>query len=593
MSVSNDGKVRIEVYSDEMSAVALIEPPQGGGKPVEVVDVKRALKEAGIVYGIVNNERIQAFVEQGKTLPVDFIVASGETPGHGEDASIRYSWEDEVESAPDDQAGKVDLRELNLVKSVFSGAVIARKTPPTRGKEGITVTGRKIPGEWGSDIGIKAGSNVKMSEDGTEFLAGLDGSPKLSGGLLSVDPVYVIKGDIDYSTGNMNFAGALEIHGNIQDGFVVKAEGNIIIGQNVQACQVISGGDVVVRGGIITRNEGMVVARGNVYAKFIENSEVEADQDVVVERAVINSRVRSNGSVICTSKEGKIMGGDIMAFREIRAKNLGTEKETATVLRAGFKFDVYLKLSEIEEKYEKVQGDLQRLEKDVSGAKGSQTEAVLEMKKKLRELEIEKTNLQKQAAVLKTRVQVNPFATVKGEEFIHPGCFVYVGGARERISNPMRFATLSADKEGGISLSAYDEMTGKIRTTNVGRSEKQTTVLVVDDAKFMRSKLRNILENSNFKVVGEAEDGAVAIQMYAKFKPDVVTMDITMPNVDGLSALKEIKKTNPRAKVVMISALGQKEKVKDAIISGALDFIIKPFVPEKVVEIISRVVEKK
>lgn len=591
MTDDKNGSVTIEISEDAMSAIAFIAPPDNDGKPVEVTDVKSALKEAGVVHGIVNNERIESFVEEGKLIHVDFMAASGSKPGFGQDASVTYTWKhtDGVSEIKDEN-GKVDLRELNLVKSVSEGEVIAIKTPATRGEEGINVKGEKIPGEWGTEVSIKAGANVTVSEDGTKFTAAMAGSPKVLNDELSVDPVYVVEGDVDYSTGNINFSGALDIRGNIADGFVVKAEGNITIGGNVQACEVISSGDIMVKGGIITRGEGAVIAKGSVSAKFIENSEVEADENVIVDRAIIASKIRSNGMVICTSHEGKIMGGDIMAFHEIRAKHLGTEKETTTSLRAGFKYDVYLKMAEMEAKLAEINQKLEVIQKSLSSKKAPSPEKVAEYKKTAEKLEANKSTLQNKIASLRSRIQVNPFATVKGEEFIHPGCFVYIGASRERIRKPLKFATLSADKHtGGIALSAYDEMTGKMKTTSVGSKEKKKSVLVVDDAKFMRNKLKNILENASFNVSGEAEDGKIAVELYQKLKPDVVTMDITMPNVDGLTALRAIRKINPQACVVMISALGQKEKVKDAIVAGAKDFIIKPFVPDKVVETINRV----
>lgn len=592
MSGSNDGSVKIELSGDEMQAVAFIMPPGLDGRPMEVADVKRALKEAGVVSGVVNNERIAAFCEEGKLVPVDFLAAAGTQPGAGEDASITYTWLKEDAKAQDD-VSKIDFRELNLVKSVRAGDVIAVRKPPTRGAEGETVTGKKTPGEWGSDISVKPGANVTCNPDNTQFVAAMDGSPKIANGVISVDPVYRIPGDVDYSTGNINFAGALEIKGNVQDGFVVKAEGNISIGGNVQAAEVIAGGDVAVAGGIITRHEGTVSARGSVSAKFIENSAVEADGDVIADRAIINSKVRSNNRVICTSREGKIMGGDIMAFHEIRAKHLGTDKETLTVLRAGFKFDVFLKLAALEEKLVKVLQESERIRKSLASAKTAQGDAVMNLKKNLAQLDSQKLAIQQHLAALRGKVQVNPFATVKGEEFIHPGTLIYIGGARERVAKALKFATLSADKEGGIALSAYDELSRSVKTTSVGTKEKQKTVLIVDDAKFMRNKLRNILENANFKVVAEAEDGRDAVGLYNKHKPDVVTMDITMPNVDGITSLRAIKKIDPKARVIMISALGQKDKVKDSIIAGAMDFVIKPFVPEKVVEIISRIASKE
>ena len=104
-----------------------------------------------------------------------------------------------------------------------------------------------------------------------------------------------------------------------------------------------------------------------------------------------------------------------------------------------------------------------------------------------------------------------------------------------------------------------------------------TRVLVVDDAGFMRNALKMVLERNGFLVCGEAENGRIAIEKYEELKPDIVTMDITMPEKTGLEALQEIMKTNPTAKIVMVSALGQENFVRDAILAGAKGFIVKPF----------------
>lgn len=109
-------------------------------------------------------------------------------------------------------------------------------------------------------------------------------------------------------------------------------------------------------------------------------------------------------------------------------------------------------------------------------------------------------------------------------------------------------------------------------------------VMIVDDAAFMRVAIRNILVKNEFEVVADAENGAVAVEKYKEFKPDVVTMDITMPEMNGLDALKAIKAYDPNAKVVMVSALGQEAMVRDAILSGAKGFIVKPYKEDIVID---------
>ena len=114
-------------------------------------------------------------------------------------------------------------------------------------------------------------------------------------------------------------------------------------------------------------------------------------------------------------------------------------------------------------------------------------------------------------------------------------------------------------------------------------------VLIVDDAVFMRTVLRKMLEEEGFEVVGEAGNGLEAIKMAGEFKPDVVTLDITMPEMDGVTALPSIIEAAPEAKVIMCSAMGQQPMVVDAIKNGAKDFIVKPFQKARVVQAIENV----
>ena len=113
-------------------------------------------------------------------------------------------------------------------------------------------------------------------------------------------------------------------------------------------------------------------------------------------------------------------------------------------------------------------------------------------------------------------------------------------------------------------------------------------ILIVDDAMFMRTMLKSILAKSGFNVVGEAGNGREALEKYKELKPDIVTLDITMPEVDGLQTVKDIIAYDRNAKVIMCSAMGQQAMVLEAIKSGAKDFIVKPFQPERVLEAINK-----
>ena len=114
------------------------------------------------------------------------------------------------------------------------------------------------------------------------------------------------------------------------------------------------------------------------------------------------------------------------------------------------------------------------------------------------------------------------------------------------------------------------------------------TVLVCDDAIFMRTMISDILTQAGFEVVGEAESGSQAVEKYRSLKPDLVTMDIVMPDMGGIEAVREICKTDPEAKILMCSAMGQQALVVEAIQAGAKDFVVKPFQPDRVLDAIGK-----
>ena len=115
-------------------------------------------------------------------------------------------------------------------------------------------------------------------------------------------------------------------------------------------------------------------------------------------------------------------------------------------------------------------------------------------------------------------------------------------------------------------------------------------ILITDDALFMRVTLKNILSKQGYEVVGEAANGRESVELYQSVKPDLVTMDITMPEMDGISAVREIKKIDAEARIIMCTAMGQKNMVMDAVAAGAKDFIVKPFQPEKVLDAVKKLI---
>lgn len=118
------------------------------------------------------------------------------------------------------------------------------------------------------------------------------------------------------------------------------------------------------------------------------------------------------------------------------------------------------------------------------------------------------------------------------------------------------------------------------------------SILIVDDAAFMRMMIKNIVLKNGYEVVGEAENGQVAVELYKQHKPDLVTMDITMPEMNGIDGVKAIRAIDPNARIIMCSAMGQQSMVMEAIQAGAKDFIVKPFQQDRILQAIERVMSR-
>jgi two-component system chemotaxis response regulator CheY len=138
-------------------------------------------------------------------------------------------------------------------------------------------------------------------------------------------------------------------------------------------------------------------------------------------------------------------------------------------------------------------------------------------------------------------------------------------------------------------MAIHEKREGNLVGERLTRRVHMARILIVDDAKFMRVTLRNILRQANHEIVGEAENGREAVALYQQLKPDLVTMDITMPEMNGLDAVREIKRNHPQAKIIMCSAMGQQKTIIEAIEAGARDYLVKPFDVSSVVDSVKSV----
>ncbi len=330
-----DGRFDVIVTKDCSEAVLKLSPPFGG-EAITVDDIMAYLKRNNIVHGI-KNDVINDVVTKG-IFNENVVIAVGQKPVDGENGEIEYFFDTSTERPKPkiNEEGEVDFKDLNIFQKCKAGDILARKKPATAGVAGKTIYGTEIIPRVGKDVPLPIGLNTKVDpNDPNTIIAAVDGQPKLLNKKVCVIAVIDIMGDVDFSTGNIDFTGSVNIRGNVISGFSVKAMGDIQIGACVEACTIECGGNLVIKQGVSGQEKALIICRGNITSKFIYNATVYAEGDIEVDESIMYSKVSSSGKVILSGKKGYIMGGVTRASKSIVCNQSGTPTATPTVLEVG------------------------------------------------------------------------------------------------------------------------------------------------------------------------------------------------------------------------------------------------------------------
>ena len=332
----NDSMVMVDLSEAEMKAYITVSPPGIGGCDISVETYLSFLRNNRVVYGV-NEEYLRDFADR-PIYKEKVVIAEGLKPVNGQDSYIQYNFETDQARIKlrEGSNGRIDFKDLNIIKNVVENQPLARKIPPEQGRIGRTVTGKVIPAKNGRDIPLPLGKNVHVGDSGDIIIADINGQVVLSGGKINVEPVYTVQGDVNLKTGNIIFLGTVIINGNVEDGFSIKAAGNIEVNGTVAKAELDAEGDIIVHQGITGKTTGTVRAGRSIWARFIENTIVEAGNMVVVSDGIINSQVDAYKRIICRGKRAHIVGGRLRASEEINAKILGSPTSgTETICEVG------------------------------------------------------------------------------------------------------------------------------------------------------------------------------------------------------------------------------------------------------------------
>lgn len=351
----------LKISEDRMVVHGILHPPKFGGRLLTQEEILSELGRHGVVFGI-QEDSIQKLA-QAQEYRKRILIAEGEHPVPGKDGDIRILFQHPgVPTLEEDEFGRVDFKNIQIIQSVKKNQKLAEKVSPQPGKPGKNVNGDTLGFEEGKIAEWKLGPNVKISEDGNVVSSLIDGRPLVDRyGVIRVDEVCLLE-NVDFSTGNINFPGTIIVEESIADGFTLETEGSIIVKKSVGKVFLKAGGDIVLSGGFMGRNGGLIESGSDIYAKFVEQGKISAKNSIFIEEASMHSELVAGESVIVRGGRGEIIGGQCVAGKNITCTKLGAIVETKTVLSCGMPPELLAELEELKSEIRKNQDILKKVD---------------------------------------------------------------------------------------------------------------------------------------------------------------------------------------------------------------------------------------
>lgn len=365
MPGGKDGYVKVRILQNGLEAAITVTQGQEDGKQVTIDLAHAALKKEKVVVGI-DTDLLQSIFKD-EEFGKEIIIAHGKPAVDGKDAKIKMFINTKIDFVPkEDEKGNVDFKDIKVIQSVTNGQKLAEMIPPVPGEAGLTVTDRKLLPVVGKMMQLPRGDNTEVSPDNPNVLiASIDGNIRLKGSVLNIDEVYEVKGDVDFTTGNIDYIGSLLIKGDVKAGFEVSSKSDIEITGLVEDAKISSAGNVIIKNGFLGRNNGLIEAEGDVILKFCENQTIKAKGKIIVAEAVLHSNLQSESVIEVQGRKGTIVGGFTRAVEGIIVKELGNYQETKTEVIVGVDEKIEKAIKEVEEEAVKIDDNLDNVKKAI------------------------------------------------------------------------------------------------------------------------------------------------------------------------------------------------------------------------------------
>lgn len=457
LSEDRDSEIHVSLSADAMEARLRVTPPLGAGAAATKERILRAFAEKGIAVPPL--EEALCAVLDSRRYGEEIVAARGVPPVHGEDSDIHWvvGEEGRRETQVVRQDGSVDFRKVYELNNVRAQELLGALVPASPGVPGRDLLGRELPAREGKSRPVKPGKNVRLSAEGDKLYAEIDGQFSKEHNVGSVLPVFEVPGDLDLKTGDIDFFGTVMIHGHVQDGFTVKAGGNVFVMGTVNEAKVVAGGQVIVSSGFLGKAKGSIVAGSEVLLKFAEGGSIEAGENLVVDNAIMNCQVRCGGRVEVKSGKGQIVGGNIQARDEVVAKNIGTAVGTKTHVAVGVDLVTRDRLDRVSAQMREAQSNLDKLVKSRNHLKGQEKRGVpltrdqAELHDRLARaadgLAARIDELAAEREAIEAEVAKRRRGVVRAEGSIFPGTHVTIRGFVYHVKDEIRASSLVLDDE--------------------------------------------------------------------------------------------------------------------------------------------------
>ncbi len=453
--LDSDGKIKVKMSKDKLRAYIDYYPAQGG-KKLTFDDLLEILHAEGVNYGI-KKDNLKDIVEHRKQQQ-ELLIARGKKPVSGKDGELIYHFEEQKDSiGTEREDGSINFYDLGLINNVQPGDILVTVKDPIPGEPGIGVDGEEIEPEEPKECQLPSGKNVKKNEEGS-LVAEIAGQVVKDDRRVNVLPIHQINGNVDLSTGNIDFVGNVHVKGDVTEGFEIKAEGNVEIRGNVSAGKIISGGEVVIHKGFIGKEKGIIKAKGDVKVKFVENGFINSKGSIIVADAVMHSQLNARSEIKVAKNKGLLVGGRCRAGQRIEANVIGSSLATNTRLEAGINPELKKRITELEEELEEEQQNMLKTRKAlrILGKMKRKKGLPRDKKKMYQKLSITKERLEKsinknerEYEKLQDEVRKLSKGRVKVNSKVFPGVKIIIGNSQCNVQEELRHSNF-VEEEGEI-----------------------------------------------------------------------------------------------------------------------------------------------